>query len=310
MNFKYKFCIWLVDTLLLNKQGLTVDEIQHKWRESSYNPDGGVLTERSFHIYRNETESLFNIDIVCEKRNGGVYKITSTEELDKNTAVQWLLSGLRISNLGELCQKHQNLILENAPLGLERIQIIMDSIEQNKSLSLTYKSHYKASKNYTFQPVFIRLFKQRWYVIGADIEQNRCTTFALERILDASIIEDQHKLPKELKRTLNPNTYFAHCYGIIRQYDPISIRFRAFFPQNLYLTDVPMHESQELINETEDYTDFEIFVRPTYDLKQEFLWNRDKLAVLSPESFRLDMIKVLEATLNGYKTGESFAIDE
>ncbi len=71
-----------------------------------------------------------------------------------------------------------------------------------------------------------------------------------------------------------------------------------------------MHESQELINETEDYTDFEIFVRPTYDLKQEFLWNRDKLAVLSPESFRLNMIQVLEATLNGYKTGESFAMDE
>ncbi|MFR0677674.1 WYL domain-containing protein [Dysgonomonas mossii] len=310
MNFKYKFCIWLVDTLLLNEQGLTIDEIQHKWRISSYNPDGGLLTERSFHRYRNETESLFNIDIVCEKNNGGVYKIASTEELDKNTAIQWLLNGLRISNLGELCQKHQNLILEDAPLGVQRIQIIMDSIEQNKSLRLTYKSHYKLPKEYFFVPVFIRLFKQRWYVIGADVEQNRRTTFALERILDASIIEKQHKLSKELKQTLNPDTYFAHCYGIIRQYDPITIRFRAFFPQNLYLKDVPIHESQESINETEDYTDFEIFVRPTYDLKQEFLWNRDKLAVLAPESFRLDMIQVLEAMLNGYKTGESFAIDE
>lgn len=310
MNFKYKFCIWLVDTLLLNKQGLSIDEIQHKWRISSYNPDGGLLTERSFHRYRNETESLFNIDIVCEKNNGGVYKIFSTEELDKNTAIQWLLSGLRISNLGELCQKHQNLILENAPLGIERIQIIMDSIEQNKSLRLTYKSHYKDSSSYIFKPVFIRLFKQRWYVIGADIENNRCLTFALERIVDASIMEEQYELSKELRLILNPNTYFTHCYGIIRQYDPIRIRFRVFFPQNLYLKDVPIHESQELINETEDYTDFEIFVRPTYDLKQEFLWNRDKLAILAPESFRLDMISVLEATLNGYKTGESFAIDE
>ncbi|MFR0678870.1 helix-turn-helix transcriptional regulator [Dysgonomonas mossii] len=310
MNFKYKFCIWLVDTLLLNKQGLSIDEIQHKWRISSYNPDGGLLTERSFHRYKNETESLFNIDIVCEKNNGGVYKISSTEELDKNTAIQWLLSGLRISNLGELCQKRQNLILENAPLGIERIQIIMDSIEQNKSLRLTYKSHYKDSSSYILKPVFIRLFKQRWYVIGADIENNRCLTFALERIVDASIMKGQYELSKELRLILNPNTYFTHCYGIIRQHDPIIIRFRAFSPQNLYLKDVPIHESQNLIDETEDYNDFEIFVRPTYDLKQEFLWNRDKLAILAPESFRLDMISVLEATLNGYKTGESFAIDE
>ena len=77
MNFKYKFCIWLIDTLLLNKQGLTIDEIQHKWRISSYNPDGGLLTERSFHRYRNETESLFNIDIVCEN-----HEVQQVETLD------------------------------------------------------------------------------------------------------------------------------------------------------------------------------------------------------------------------------------
>lgn len=310
MIFKYKFCIWLVDTLLLNLQGLTISDIQQKWKNSSYNPDGGLLTERSFHRYRNETESLFNIDIICEKSNGGVYKILSTEELDKNIAIQWLISGLRISSLGELCQKHQKLILESVPLGVQRLQIIMDAIDQNKSLKLTYKSHYKLPKEYLFIPVFIRLFKQRWYVIGADAEKNKCITFSLERILNASIIEEEYKLSKELTKTLNPKTYFTHCYGIIRQYDPIRIRFRAFFPQNLYLKDAPIHESQDLIDETEDYSDFEIYVRPTYDLKQELLWNRDKLAVLAPESFRLDMIHILEATLDGYKTGKNFAIDE
>ena len=310
MNFKYKFCIWLVDTLLLNKQGLTIDYIQHKWRNSSYNPDGNILTERSFHRYRNDAESLFNIDIVCEKSNGGVYKIASTEELDKNAAIQWLLNGLRISNLGDLCQKHQNLILEDAPLGVQRLQIIMEAIDKKKSLKLTYKSHYGLPRVYLFSPVFVRLFKQRWYVIGADIEKDRGITFALERILDISIIEEQHKLSKELKQTLNSKTYFAHCYGIIRQYEPQTIRFRAFWPQNLYLKDMPIHESQELITETDDYSDFEIFVRPTYDLKQEFFWNRDKLAILAPDAFRMDMINILEATLKAYKTGGNFSIDE
>lgn len=310
MIFKYKFCIWLVDTLLLNLQGLTINEIQGKWKNSSYNPDGGLLTERSFHRYRNETESLFNIDIICEKNNGGVYKILSTEELDKNISIQWLISGLRISSLGELCQKHQSLILESVPLGVQRLQIVMDAIDQKKSLILTYKSHYSDPKEYLFIPVFVRLFKQRWYVIGADVKKDRCITFSLERIITTSIVEDKSKLSKELAKTLNPKTYFTHCYGIIRQYDPIRIHFRAFFPQNLYLKDQPLHESQELIDETENYSDFEVFVRPTYDFKQELLSNRDKLAVLAPESFRMDMIHILEATLNGYKAGETFAIDE
>lgn len=310
MNFKYRFCIWLVDTLLVNEQGLTIGEIQHKWRISSYNPDGGILTERSFHRYRNETESLFNIDIVCEKNNGGVYKIVSTDELDNNTAIQWLLNGLRISNLGELCTKHQNMILEDAPLGVQRLQVIMDAIDKNMALQIVYKSHYGSAQNYSFIPVFIRLFKQRWYVIGENVELNKPITFALERIIDVVLIEKQHKISKDLVKILNPETYFSHCYGIIRQYEPITIRFRAFWPQNLYLKDVPIHKSQELIVETDDYSDYEIFVRPTYDLKQEFFWNRDKLTILSPDSFKLDMINILEAMIKSYKTGDNFAINE
>ncbi len=40
------------------------------------------------------------------------------------------------------------------------------------------------------------------------------------------------------------------------------------------------------------------------------MWHRDKLAVLESEEFRRDMISVLQATLNGYQTGECNAIDE
>ena len=104
--------------------------------------------------------------------------------------------------------------------------------------------------------------------------------------------------------------YFEHCFGIIRQHEPIAIRFRAFWPQDSYLRDVPLHASQVEILHTDKYTDFEIFVRPTYDLKQKFLWCRDKLAVLSPESFRKDMISIIKATLMNYETGDNNAIDE
>lgn len=311
MNYKFKFCIWLVDALLLNERGLTLEEIQFKWRISSYNPDGGVLTERSFHRYRNEAESLFNIDIVCEKHNGGVYKIVSTEELDNNVAVQWLINGLRMSNLGELCGRNKDsMILEEPPVGEHRLQIVMDAIDEKKSLDVVYKSHYGSAKKYSFIPVFIRLYKQRWYVIGENRAKTTPITFALERIVEISIVEEEVTVSKELIKLLTPESYFSHCFGIIRQHEPIAIRFRAFWPQNLYLRDTPIHKSQELIHETEDYSDYEIFVRPTYDLKQEFLWNRDKLAILSPESFRLDMVNVLKMMLKSYQTGENFAIDE
>ena len=38
MIFKYKFCLWLIDTLSI--QPLTLPEIQKKWLNASANEDG------------------------------------------------------------------------------------------------------------------------------------------------------------------------------------------------------------------------------------------------------------------------------
>ena len=148
-------------------------------------------------------------------------------------------------------------------------------------------------------------------MIGEVRGKERTMTCALERVKEIELLEESKvKFSPKLRAILKPEVYFEHCFGIIRQFEPITIRFRAFWPQDAYLKDVPLHASQIEVNHTEDYTDFEMFVRPTYDLKQELLWYRDKLAILSPESFRQDMIQVLRATLSGYETGESHAIDE
>lgn len=310
MNYKYKFCIWLVDALLNNTRGMTFKEIQEKWRGSSFNPNGEVLTLRSFYRYKQDAQSLFNVDIRCDKKNGSIYWLDTTTELQKNKPMQWLMNGLRISNIQAACKDNSKIILEPAPVGIQRLQSIIEAIEDKKALRIIYKSHYGEPKEHQFIPVFIRLFKQRWYVIGEDVELKQPTTFALERIVELSTEALPREISESLVKVLDPETFFSDCYGVIRKHEPQLIRFRAFWPQNLYLKDLPIHESQTLINETDNYSDYEIYVRPTYDLKQEFFWNRDKLAVLAPESLRQDMIHILEAMLNSYKTGESFAINE
>ena len=43
MIFKYKFCLWLIDTLSI--QPLTLPEIQKKWLNASANEDGDPLAD-------------------------------------------------------------------------------------------------------------------------------------------------------------------------------------------------------------------------------------------------------------------------
>ncbi|ADV44832.1 WYL domain-containing protein [Bacteroides helcogenes] len=308
MIHEYKFCLWLIDTL--GKQSLLLSEIQERWMRSSANDEGIPLTARSFLRYYKKACSLMYVDIECNKSTNR-YELIWPEDFKGRELHNWLLSAFRVSCLAQRVNQHADVMIEPAPPAACLLQDVMDAIDRKRTLRFTYKSHYQIPHDIVFYPAFVRLFKQRWYVIGEVKGRNYTRTFALERMTGVEVLEgEKAKFSSGLKKILKPEIYFEHCFGIIRQFEPITIRYRAFWPQNAYLKDAPLHSSQVEVEHTDDYTDFEIFVRPTYDLKQELLWHRDKLAVLSPESFRQDMLSILRATFDGYETGVKHAIDE
>jgi hypothetical protein len=51
---------------------------------------------------------------------------------------------------------------------------------------------------------------------------------------------------------------------------------------------------------TEEYADFEYFLRPTFDFKQELLSQGDEIEVLEPKSFRGEMKDILQRMLKRY----------
>ena len=309
LAYKYRFCIWLVDTLI--REPLTFDEISDRWNSAAANQENSSLAERTFNRYKKDAEIMMDVTIVCEKSNGYRYRVVESE-LDMQTrASEWMLSAFRISNLTKSIENKERVVLESLPLATHLLAPISEAIDNEYYIRFSYKSHYHENF-YTVEliPAFVRLYKQRWYVVGKLKDKEQAKTFAFERIDTLEVIEEKTVLSKSWQEELSPSEYFNHCFGIIRQHDPIKIGFRAFFPQDAYIKDIPIHSSQKVIHSCEYYTDFEVFLRPTYDLKQEFMWHRDKLAVLSPESFREDMIEILKATLKSYETGEFYGVDE
>ena len=63
--------IWLIDTIRSAK-GITFDEINRKWRQSSQNEDGEDWKKRTFFQNINDIWDEFRISIICDRR------ITST----------------------------------------------------------------------------------------------------------------------------------------------------------------------------------------------------------------------------------------
>ena len=76
---------------------------------------------------------------------------------------------------------------------------------------------------------------------------------------------------------------------------------RAYPPMTNYLRTLPLHHSQKEISTTNDYSDYEYFVVPTFDFRQAILKEGSELEVLEPQSFRDEIKEELTKTINRYK---------
>lgn len=319
MDSRVKFYCWLIGKL--SRRSMTLPEICDEWAESSSNIDGKPLSTRTFHRYREDISDIFGIEIECDKASGYRYCIRQDPYSDKKLT-DWLLSSLRMASLGDVLKHYDKVMLEKAPENTYYLDDIIQAIDKQYAIKFDYCTPYGDEMEMKIAPAFLRLFHQRWYVIGNLMEQNghapksnqdgsdyRPRVLPFDRIRYMEIVCEKQNLSKKTQELLKPDTFYDGYYGIIRQQNlpPRKIRIRAFFPENNYINEVPLHESQVKIHDAEDlsYTDYELNVSPTRDFEQELLWHGRKIIVLSPDDFRQEMVDILKDMVRSYETGEN-----
>ena len=83
--------------------------------------------------------------------------------------------------------------------------------------------------------------------------------------------------------------------------EPEKIVIRAFGTECNNLRDLPLHHSQHEIANTEEYTDFELYLRPTLDLQGHILSRGSRLKVISPQSLADKISRTLQEAAALYK---------
>ena len=91
--------------------------------------------------------------------------------------------------------------------------------------------------------------------------------------------------------------FFYDNYGVI--FDPKlraqRIVVRAYYPYAHYLRTLPLHHSQKELTDTPQYADFEFYLCPTFDYKQELLAQGKDVEVLQPASLREEMKQMVRS---------------
>ena len=317
MDGRMKFYGWLISTL--QRRRMTFEEIANEWKDATANLDGEELQLRTFHRYRKAIEAQFGISVECSGKGDGYRYYVKKDPVECDDVTEWMLSSLRLASLGSMLQYHNKVMLDTPPYHSEYLDDILGAIDKQYLLKFLYTTAYGEEKDMVLQPAFVRLFKQRWYVIGvkkscaeADDaivdEKKRVRYLPFDRISYMKVICEKHPLSAKMKRFLTPDCYYEDCFGIIRMenQEPEKIRIRAFYPEYNYIEEVPLHESQERVKESPDgmYREYTLTVRPSYDFLQELLWHGRNLIVLRPESLRQEMIAMLKDMTQSYETGE------
>lgn len=299
---------WLIDTLRRSGTvGLTLAEINEAW-SNPYNQlykDCGCegISRRTLLNHRYAIEEQLHIDIECVRAGAmSRYKI-NTELQEENPLVEWMLSAISTENLvSEYSNMADKILLEPADNGSKYLTTITQALKFNKRLVIDYQSFHIGKQLQTkvvIEPLALKMFKRRWYLLCCRVEGGVKRIYALDRIKCCDITEEQFNYPQNF----SPAGYFNDFFGVSTDgYTkmPCRVVLRAYRELPRYLITQPLHSSQELIGQTEEYAEFSYWLTPAFDFVQEILLHGDQLEVVSPKHLREHMKSILENSYRNY----------
>ena len=252
---------------------------------------GGKIPERTLYRHREEIKKSFDITIHCKR---GMYFIDNDDiaKIESNYFYDWLKQSFTMSEIiTQNLSLNKRILLDNTPAGQVFLPTFVEAMKNNLKVKMTYKKFENESYERIIIPLVLKVFKQRWYVLG---EAEDVRLYSLGRILDCQITEESFKL----KLNFDPEKYFRHTYGVTLFDDkqkPTTIKIKAAYQRN-YLRELPLHDSQ-IECEMGEYSIFEYFVKPSYEFIMELLTYAEGVEVLEPADFR-ERIKNMIAEMN------------
>lgn len=285
--------VWLVDTI--KRYGrITRSELQEAWLRSSLS-NGKPLPRRTFCNHREAAEELFGINILCDPATFEYY----IEESGSESMTDWLLNSAcmtdALSGAHDIADK---IFVEEVPSAREHLPVVIEAIKNHTRLRFDYHPYTRSQphKGILLEPYILKLFKQRWYVVGRNVQEKRIKTYALDRVKKATLTSQKYEDDPDFDKT----NYFKDAYGIVvTQSKPRNIVLRVDAHKAKYLRALPLHPSQhESVGD--GYSLFEYRMRPTEDFVAELLSHGPSITVVEPPELKAMVKESLKQMLDNY----------
>lgn len=268
---------------LLGKETKAVDVIERLRGEGGKvyyrytDPDYSMFEKR---LTDEEAQALGNAITVLSQFKG-LPQFEWLEETMVRLKEEFGLGGIKPGNV----RFSHNPYLE----GMKWYGQLFDAIVHQEVLELTYHRFGRPVRKRVVHPYQLRQWNNRWYLIGYEERQSERLPFVvlpIDRILDVKAAEGVAY--KEKPEGLDFDVYFKHIIGVSLNPEskPEKVMLKATYPAVWYMETKPIHPSQKLLVEEEDFKVFEMELIPNEEFIQALLVYADQVEVMKPESLR------------------------
>jgi len=219
-------------------------------------------------------------------------------------AAPWQQLSTQLQHSLRMQDSHQETIVQfdTAPhtRALRWLHPIYRAIDEKMALALRYRPFTEPSQDFTISPWLLKQYNRRWFLLAWCRELELVRTYALDRI------ESLHPLPEAawyIRHDFDPETYYTNVIGLsIPENGKVEqVQFRATPLRAKYIATKPLHHSQRILEQNEQYTVFELRVMPNVEFQQILLSFGAEIEVVSPGSLRREIAQQHLVASRNYK---------
>lgn len=184
--------------------------------------------------------------------------------------------------------------------GNEYLPMLLEGIQAQKRVWFMYTSfQQQQSKPRKVSPLFLKEYRNRWYLISYDIQKQDIMTFALDRMTELQLLDEAAQIPTDFDAA----DYFRNSIGITAfKGEALRIVLKADAVAARYIESQAFHASQKLLEKQTEYSLFELRILITEEFIRNLLGYAGEVEVLEPTSLRSTLKERAQALLNRYQS--------
>jgi predicted DNA-binding transcriptional regulator YafY len=180
------------------------------------------------------------------------------------------------------------------------LPMLLEGVQAQKRVWFMYTSfQQQQSKPRKVSPLFLKEYRNRWYLISYDIQKQDIMTFALDRMSELQLLDEAAQIPTDF----DASDYFQNSIGITAfKGEPLRIVLKADAIAARYIETQAFHHSQKLLEKQVAFSIFELRILVTEEFIRSLLGYAGEVEVIEPVSLRRTLQERAQALIKRYQS--------